>query len=148
MVSRPCLVYSSTKAEIVLGINPDANDDLDSIDTSFLQFKKYYQRTFFRTDSSYIQHIKTCKSIPYNKETDLVVMGHSLDITDKDIIMQIFSVAKRITIMYHEESAVKNLIKNLVHMYGKDGFDELRTVKNLQFVPQTKIQWTKNNPEV
>lgn len=137
-------IHGNTQDHIVLGVNPDANDNLSSINTSFLQFKKYFQRTYFRTDYSYIQSIKTRNSTPHIHDTHLFVMGHSLDITDKDIIMQIFDVANKITILYHKESSIKNLIRNLVEMYGKDGFDELRTTRDLQFMPQAKIEWIQD----
>jgi hypothetical protein len=69
------------------------------------------------------------------------VIGHSLDSTDEDIIKQVFESAKSIIILYHSETSVKNQIKNLVKIYGKDGFDRLREDKNLQFLPQGEIRW-------
>ena len=134
-------IHGNTQTHIVLGVNPDKNDNLSNMDTSFLQFKKYFQRTFFRTDHSYIKSIQAHNTTPRNNDNHLFVVGHSLDSTDKDIIMQIFRMAKKITILYHKESSVKNLICNLVEMYGKDGLDELRIERDLQFLPQAAIEW-------
>ena len=81
------------------------------------------------------------KRTPRSNDTKLFVIGHSLDSTDEDIVWQIFDSAKSIIILYHDETSVKNQIKNLVEMYGKEGLDRLREEKNLQFVPQGEIRW-------
>ena len=51
--------------------------------------------------------------------------------------MEVFDLADEIHILYHNEKAIGNYIKNLVNMYGKDGFDRLRSVKKLRFEPQS-----------
>ena len=63
----------------------------------------------------------------------MLVIGHSLDITDKDILMELFDISHRITIKYHKKEVVASYIENLVTMYGKEGFDRLRTKKHLRF---------------
>ena len=97
----------------------------------FLRFKKYFQRVIYHTDDEYLEWITNKLS-----DIDLVVMGHSLDITDKDIIMQMFDAAKDITVLYHNESAEASLVANLINIYGKEKFDELRIKKRLRFLPQ------------
>lgn len=134
-------IHGNTCDQIVLGVNPDENDSMNNVDTTFLQFKKYFQRIFFRTDLSYIRNINVIKATPRSNDTHLVVMGHSLDITDKDIIMEIFDTARKITILYHNDSSVKKQIRNLVEIYGKEGLDKLRSDRNLQFIPQAEIEW-------
>lgn len=138
-------IHGSTLERIVLGVNPDENDELEDIDTTFLQFKKYFQRIFYKTDTSYLKNITAMRAIPRSSEIELVVIGHSLDITDKDIITQVFELASKITIMYHKESSVKKLINNLVNIYGKRGLDTLREKKKLQFILQDTIEWVKVN---
>ena len=80
------------------------------------------------------------------KGNELLVYANSLfpgfgKSTDEDIIKQIFELAKSIRILYHNDTSVKNNIKNLVEIYGKDGFDRLRQEKDLQFLPQSQIYW-------
>lgn len=134
-------IHGNTCTEIVLGINPDENDLLGNVDTTFLQFKKYFQRVFFKTDNSFLRKMSTVRRMPRSNDRRLYVIGHSLDSTDEDIIKQIFSTAQSIWILYHSETSVKNQIKNLVQIYGKEGFDQLREEKDLQFLPQSGIQW-------
>ena len=138
-------IHGNIHDKIVLGINPNENDELENLDVSFIQFKKYYQRVFLKTDISYLENIQ---SIPLLKKMDNVVLhviGHSLDITDEDIIKDVFGRVGNINIYYHDESANGVYIKNLVAMFGKSGFDSLRISKNIQFLPCEKIDWNKQN---
>lgn len=123
-------IHGSLDKRIISGINPDKSDELETIDVSFLRFKKYFQRVLYRTDEEFLNWIVRQKGF------SLVVMGHSLDETDKDIITQVFDKAADITILYFNESAEASLVTNLIHIYGKDKFDELRSSKRLRFLPQ------------
>lgn len=134
-------IHGNTENEIVLGINPDERDMSGSVDTTFLQFKKYFQRVFFETDSGFMKTIESLGRSPYNKENALIVIGHSLDSTDEDMIRKIFDSVQKITIYYHNENSVKNQIKNLVEIYGKEGLDQLRERRLLQFSKQPEIVW-------
>ena len=134
-------VHGNTNADIVLGINPNENDKLESINTTFLQFKKYFQRVFFRTDLGFLHQMEKSSGSSRGDRTRLYVIGHSLDVTDEDIIKPVFELTKSITVLYHNETSVKNQIKNLVEMYGKVGFDRLREEKELRFLPQGEIRW-------
>ena len=134
-------IHGNTNTNIVLGVNPDENDNVESADTTFLQFKKYFQRVFFNTDIDFIKSMDFVVRTPRSNDTKLYVIGHSLDSTDKDVIKQIFESVKTIIILYHSETSVKNQIKNLVEIYGKEGLDMLRQEKSLVFLPQSEIQW-------
>ena len=74
------------------------------------------------------------------EEIALYVIGHSLDQTDKDIIQEIFCVADKIIILYHEEKVVGDYISNLVSLYGKTGFDSLRVQKKIEFLPHEPFE--------
>ena len=130
-------IHGNIGERIVLGVNPDKNDNLNSIDVSFIQLKKYYQRVLYNTDLSYfdlIDELKYAFNSNGKDAVNLFVAGHSLDETDRDIIQELFMFSSTITIFYHKESAIKDYIKNIVSMYGKDGFDILRKDKCLRFV--------------
>jgi len=127
-------LHGNVDNEIVLGINPDMYDESGSIDTSFIAFKKYYQRTMYDTDAEYIKWL-TVDSKVAGENFHLLVMGHSLDVTDEDIIKSLFERASKITILYHNKTSKSSYIGNLVKIYGKNGFDVLRERQNLTFLP-------------
>ena len=136
-------IHGNVNSDIVLGVNPDEKDELYEMDTTFLQFKKYFQRIFLGTDVKYINRIQNLLTTKkYDNGYTLYVIGHSLDVTDKDIITELFELANRIIILYHSKSAVKGYIKNLVEIYGKEGFDRIRLSKNLNFLPQAELDWS------
>ena len=78
---------------------------------------------------------------------ELYTIGHSLDITDEDIIRQLFDLANKITVFYHSETSAQNLIRNLVRIYGKNEFDNLRESKELRFHPQAPVGWNYGHQE-
>ena len=125
-------IHGNVTDEIVLGVNPDDSDNLESIDTTFVCFKKYFQRTLFETDREYLRWINEFvdTQTPYR----LFTMGHSLDITDRDIIEELFQNAKEVIVLYHNSSAKKSYISNLIKMFGKNKFDLLKKDKKLTFL--------------
>ena len=127
-------IHGSILNNIVLGVNSDSRDELEKIDTSFIKFKKYYQRVFLKTDKEYLEKIDALKCLSkFDNGNVLYVVGHSLDVTDKEIIKELFDISRKIKVFYHDESAVGQHITNLVTIYGKEQFDLLRTKKNLTF---------------
>ena len=65
----------------------------------------------------------------------MLIMGHSLDVTDKDIIAELFDMANKITILYHSFEAKSQYMKNLVKLFGKHKFEFFRNEKALSFLP-------------
>ncbi len=125
-------LHGDVKNKIIIGINPDLSDELTSIDVSFAKFKKYFQRTQYNTDLNYINWLKEIKEP--KQFISLMVMGHSLDVTDKDIILELFDRMDEIIILYHDKEAKNTYILNLINMYGKEGLDNLRKQKGLTFL--------------
>ena len=64
----------------------------------------------------------------------LYVIGHSLDITDKDIIQEAFSVATKIYILSYDENDESKHISNLINIFGKSAFDTMRRDKDISFM--------------
>lgn len=131
-------VHGNVNNRIVLGINSDQNDKEETIDTSFLMFKKYYQRTYYATDISYLRWLRGYIG-PDDigviiEEVNLLVMGHSLDVTDENYIRELFSLASKITILYHDDNAKKQYIQNLVNIFGGYEFEQIRDKKELEFL--------------
>lgn len=121
-------LHGDIDKKIVLGINPDEYDEDGHVDTMCIAFKKYYQRVICGTYDDYLKWIKQ-DGLSYT----LTVMGHSLDVTDSDIIKDLFTRAEAITIMYNSSSRLAGYIENIVKIYGKSGFEKLLTDKNLTF---------------
>lgn len=142
-----------SEAGIVLGINADKADKNDSVNTTFLPFKKYYQRIVNKTDNSYIQFIRdSIEEKAQDQEQwekfpavwgrlryHLYVFGHSLNETDKDAIKELFDIADTIVVFYHSDYALSQYVRNLVKIYGKEEFDQLRISKRLDFVHESKL---------
>ena len=127
-------LHGNVNDQIVLGINPDESDEIETVDTSLISFKKYFQRTMYETDAEYLKWVGEL-----TEDVDdytLIIMGHSLDVTDKDIINEVFSNAENIYILYHDQKAKASYISNLVKIFGKDEFDKLRRKKQLTFLSQ------------
>lgn len=137
--ARICHLHGTTESKIILGINPTSADAPGTVDTTFLRFKKYYQRVLNGTDSKYLAIING-----YAQQTGhkLTVFGHSLDKTDEDIIRECFKVCDRITIYYYEPDFYST-VRNLIGIFGKGEFDNLRREKNLTFLPQPPIKWER-----
>lgn len=134
-------IHGNTNTDIVLGVNPDKTDEVYSIDTAFLQFKKYFQRTFYSTDNTFLKKIYRHQMTKTLDGIELYVVGHSLDVTDKDIIQLVFESAHKIHILYHNDISAKSQIRNLVEIYGKQGLDSLRAEKDLCFLKQSEVEW-------
>ena len=137
-------IHGNLDNRIVLGINPNKDDELETIDTSFIQFKKYFQRAFYDIEDEYLEIVNSDKlySNVYGiaNKPFLCVFGHSLDVTDKDIIEELFNMANGIQIFYHNEQAKASYIKNIVQIFGKKGYDRLKREKNLKFTPTNQKQ--------
>lgn len=133
-------IHGDLNDKIIIGVNPDVDDEPNSnkfVDTVFLQFKKYYQRVLNGADLDYLRAIKQIKDNKHrfgiNYINELCVAGHSLALTDEDIIKEVFSLVEKIVIICHSTTAIADSINNLVGIYGKSNFDELRTRTDLEF---------------
>lgn len=139
-------IHGKVNDKIILGVNPDETDELDNIDVTFIKFKKYYQRTFLKTDFLYLSFIKRLKNTAKQQydtlsreAVNLTVAGHSLDKTDEDIIKELFEYCSDITILCHNNTVIGQYITNLVSIYGKTQFENLRREKNLKFVKYNEL---------
>lgn len=130
-------IHGDTNKTIVLGVNPDKSDEGENIDTSFLKFKKYYQRTVNKSDSEYLRWLveqQDNTELIHPEKISLLIMGHSLDVTDRDIIEELFLISNDITILYHNDDALSSMVTNLVRIFGREKFYNLRTKNKLTFL--------------
>ena len=127
--SYPTHIHGSLKnTAIVLGINADKTDENVPVDTTFLSFKKYYQRILHGTSQSFLE---LCAK---EDRGPLYVIGHSLDETDQEIFMELFHLATSITIFCHKPEAKAEYLHKLTRVYTKSGLESLYKDKNLRFV--------------
>lgn len=126
---------------MVLGIDEYLATDDRSKNLEFVGFKKYYQRIFKQTDYNYTKWFDG--STPIN----LYIIGHSLDITDKDVLSDVLLCkGVKTTIFYHNKQANGAQIANLVKVLGYDnlnrltrGRDQSRSITFSQLLPAEHI---------
>lgn len=131
---------------MVLGIDEYLLDDRRNNDIEFVAFKKYYQRIVKETGCLYVDWIDTLRKDLKKEEqhvsnmnryfgiqdiklkpaqisniSELYIFGHSLDVTDKDIIRElILNDNVRTTIFYLNEMIHADLVANLIKVIGQE----------------------------
>lgn len=125
---------------MVLGIDEYLSEDRKNNDIEFIAFKKFYQRIHKETGCKYrqwvdiiVEEIKDIEEtlrknfpvqIPFEKFPNkhyLYIFGHSLDITDKDILRDlILNDNVYTTIYYFNKDIYGQQIANLVRVIGQD----------------------------
>ena len=129
------------KNNMVLGIDEYLGKKRRNKDIDFIAFKKYYQRIYKGTGSKYKDWLdiikknrdeiedkldkKYPKQIPFKcfqgKQHYLYIFGHSLDVTDKDILSDlILNDNVYTTIFYRNREQRGQQIANLVKVIGQD----------------------------
>ncbi len=113
---------------LILGIDEYLEGEAKNKDNEFIQFKKFYQRIYKRTGSEYVdwkekavQSSLAMRRIDVKPLHNIYIIGHSLDITDKDILSSLINIPNtRTTIFYHNQEALGNQINNLVKVLGEE----------------------------
>lgn len=112
---------------MVLGIDEYLLEPERNSDNFFIEFKKFYQRIFKKTGCNY----KTWFGIAdqYNRATrnvktsdnNVYFYGHSMDVTDKDIISDMIRQNNaKTTVFYHDRKALGDQISNLVKILSEN----------------------------
>lgn len=80
------------------------------------------------------------------------IWGHSLDISDKDYLLDLFSLNDdfdrnvRVTVYYFDRSAKFALLNNLLSILEKDKVEHWMKNKWLTFEPNPEIRFTDDVP--
>lgn len=135
---------------LVLGIDEYLEDDKND-KLEFIAFKKFYQRIYKSTDSTYMKWVEQIKKYP-EVNHNLFIFGHSLDKTDRDILKLLICNDNVTTKIYYyrknknDKKELGKLIKNLVRIMGQDELISrtMREHKTIEFIPQT-VFVAKNN---
>lgn len=111
-------VHNSIKSNnMVLGIDEYLTDDEKNKKLDFIQFKKYFQRIFKKTGCLYKTWIEDINS----KSFEIFIYGHSLDVTDKDILKELILLPNsQVTIFYLNKYDYTQKISNMVRLIGQD----------------------------
>lgn len=126
---------------MVLGIDEYLSNDEKDTNLNFIEFKKYFQRIFKGTGAEYKAWLKLLENpCTYNditKRPNLYIFGHSLDVSDKDILKELICDSPlHTTIFYHNEKSRAEKIINLVKVIGQDKLIEFTGNGRIKFVKQ------------
>lgn len=128
-----CFIHGKAKessvetCDLVLGIDEYLPTDRIDSDNQFVWFKKFYQRIYKGTGSEYLDWINQFEDFnrKYQKakpsEMRLTIFGHSLDVTDKDILSRLIMMENTKTdIFYHNRETMAKQIGNLIKVIGEE----------------------------
>lgn len=113
------------RGNLVLGINEYQSPGERDSDNRFVWFKKFYQRIYKGTDSSYLDWIDDIEKMGHRSglnpfDHELHIYGHSLDITDKDVLRRLILIPRTISVIYYCSSDdLADKIRNLVAILGE-----------------------------
>lgn len=123
---RADTLHNLNSCNLVLGIDEYLDENEKNSNIEFIQFKKFFQRIYKGTGCLYKDWIKfyteqKIKTPKLTHELNLYFIGHSLDVTDKDILKElILCDGANTTIYYHNQEALGRMISNLVKVIGED----------------------------
>lgn len=108
--------YDINNCNLVLGIDEYLFDEDKDLNNNFIEFKKFFQRIYKKSDCYYLDKLNEYK----NFDVETHIFGHSLDITDKDILKKMINLSSNVKIYYHDNNALGRYISNLTKIIGQD----------------------------
>ncbi len=138
---------SKENCNLVLGIDEYLSEYNRDDGNSFEWFKKFYQRIYKGTDTSYVdwidEYMMTCQilhNVANPPSNELHIYGHSMDKTDKDVLSSLILMPNTVTkvYFYNDEDRSKKII-NLIKIIGeKELITRTRGSKRTVIFVQTK----------
>lgn len=132
--------HTLDNSDIVLGIDEYLPNGEKDNNIEFIQFKKFYQRIYKKTGSNYRTWLREIDDInnrfnKIQKGNRILFIGHSLDVTDKDILRDLLlsNLFSEIIIYHHNQEALSSQISNLVKAIGQDKLIELTGNEIIKF---------------
>ncbi|MEZ7515611.1 AbiH family protein [Flavobacterium frigidarium] len=124
------------KQNLVLGVS-EISDDI-KVEKAY-DFTKYHQKIIKRANKKFIEVPKSLKSI--SGETVFYIMGHSLDKSDREYIIDLFKFLEfdndkqsKICVFCYNKKDEINKLKNLLGIINKDTLVELNKSGRLYFI--------------
>lgn len=140
--------HNQLNCPLILGINEYNDENRKDENIYFVEFKKFYQRILKGSGCKYKKWLEPKYDYASNMKdiNEVYFFGHSLDVTDKDIISEIIlSENMYTTIFYRDQDDLSSKIINLVKVIGQDKLIELTSEPNRQIMFQ---QITTNDEKV
>ena len=117
---------SVEECNLVLGIDEYLPVGKKDSDNEYIEFKKFYQRIYKATGSHYIDWVdqyrenrQRFKKGPVS-QMNIYIYGHSLDVTDKDILRNLILEEGTVTtVYYYDKNDLGKKIANLVKVIGE-----------------------------
>lgn len=131
--------YRFENLKIVLGVD-DIEDALKN--NKLFQFTKYFQKLHKNTDYLFLDESIEFVNHRVSQNLEIYFWGHSLDISDKDYIKDVFYIVENtssiIKIFYHSISGKADQLKNLLSVIkDKNIIEKLMKSQKLQFIEST-----------
>lgn len=113
--------FITDDSNIVLGITDPLVEHDKRTENSM--FEKYFQRISKNTSNEYRTWLYKDKN--KDDEIEVAFFGHSLYVSDGDIINELIDEADKITIFYHDSKMYQEIIIHLTEIIGKKRLTEL-----------------------
>lgn len=112
----------SSECNMVLGINEYRTGKKASEHLEFIEFRKFFQRIYHANDTKYLLWAKEFEGrAKRGEELRMSIYGHSLAVTDKDVLSRLILCAgMKTTSYYHSREALAQQIANAVALIGAD----------------------------
>lgn len=128
---KACQESAVDTCNLVIGIDEYLQGEDKNLDNEYIEFKKFYQRIYKGTGNAYTEWIFKDELYlldtyskyhsPSHSQVKVYFYGHSLDVTDKDILKQLLTPEwVHATIFYHSKEALGSQIANLVKVIGEE----------------------------
>lgn len=98
--------------------------------SNFIWFEKYFQRILLDRGPAFYRWLHE-----HEQDLETVIYGHSLDITDRDILVSIIEKSRQTTIYYHAESAKADLVMNLVKLLTPERLAQYHADQKIVLLP-------------
>lgn len=105
------------KENIVLGFDDKNEDDLE-----FVFLKKYFQRIQNHTDDLLLKPFFVRDETGQSIQPTMHIFGLSLDVTDDELIRQIFNISGEMIVYYLDDDDYERKVTNLIAIFGKERF--------------------------
>mgnify|MGYP002625382075 CR=1 FL=1 len=119
---------SLDSSKIILGIeNPDLSKTIEFCKNKMHLFFKNTQRVLYNSSREYekwVTVLKYAKNKEISSSVDLHIIGHSLAISDKYILVSLMLGANKVVIYSHSEKDRQNKISNLYQLLGDELFSK------------------------
>ncbi len=122
-------------SNMVLGVNAQKDQNLD-----FIYFVKYFQRIQKNTGTVYKKFLENVVYGEVGKITavpmgyELHIYGHSLDVTDEDILKYVIDGARKVYIYRYSQEDFESKVINLIALYGREEVEKKMEKEDFKFV--------------